>query len=47
MDVVFLVDWWEHAWALDYQADKKSYLKNIYKIVNWNVISARVGLANK
>ena len=47
MDVVFLVDWWEHAWALDYQADKKSYLKNIYKIVNWTVISARVGLANK
>ena len=47
MDVVFLVDCWEHAWALDYQADKKSYLKNIYKIVNWNVISARVGSANK
>ena len=47
MDIVFLVDFWEHAWALDYQADKKSYLKNIYKIVNWNVISARVGLANK
>jgi len=46
MDIVFLVDFWEHAWALDYQADKKSYLKNIYKIVNWNVISARVGLAS-
>jgi Fe-Mn family superoxide dismutase len=43
-DIVLLVDWWEHAWALDYQADKKGYLTNQWKIINWNVISARVGL---
>ena len=43
-DIVLLIDWWEHAWALDYQADKKSYLNNQWKIMNWNVISARVGL---
>ena len=43
-DIVLLVDWWEHAWALDYQADKKSYLTNQWKIINWNVISARVGI---
>ena len=43
-DIVLLVDWWEHAWALDYQADKKSYLANQWKIINWNVISSRVGL---
>jgi len=45
-DIVLLVDWWEHAWALDYQADKKSYLKNQWKIMNWNVISARIGLVS-
>jgi Fe-Mn family superoxide dismutase len=44
-DIVLLVDWWEHAWALDYQADKKGYLANQWKIINWNVISSRVGLA--
>jgi Fe-Mn family superoxide dismutase len=46
MDIVLLIDWWEHAWALDYQADKKSYLNNQWKIINWNVISARVGLVS-
>jgi Fe-Mn family superoxide dismutase len=47
MDIVLLIDAWEHAWALDYQSDKKSYLANQWKIINWNVISSRVGLANK
>jgi Fe-Mn family superoxide dismutase len=43
-DIVVLVDWWEHAWALDYQADKKSYLKNQWKIMNWEHINARNNL---
>ena len=45
-DIVLLIDWWEHAWALDYQADKKKYLENHWKIINWNVISSRIGLAS-
>ena len=40
-DIVVLVDWWEHAWALDYQHDKKKYLKNQWKIINWDNINAR------
>jgi Fe-Mn family superoxide dismutase len=44
MDIICLVDWWEHAWALDYQADKKDYLNNIWKIMNWNLIGSRIGL---
>jgi Fe-Mn family superoxide dismutase len=43
MDIILLVDWWEHAWALDYQADKKDYLHNIWRIMNWNMIGSRVG----
>jgi len=46
MDVVLIIDWWEHAWALDYQADKKGYLNNQWKIIDWNVISARIGLSS-
>jgi len=38
-DIVVLVDWWEHAWALDYQADKKKYLNNQWKIINWEHIN--------
>ena len=41
-DIVLLVDWWEHAWALDYQSDKEKYLDNIWRIINWDVINARL-----
>jgi Fe-Mn family superoxide dismutase len=47
MDIVLLIDWWEHSFQFDYGSDKKSYLNNQWKIMNWNVISGRVGLANK
>ena len=40
-DIALLIDWWEHAWALDYQSDKKSYLRNIWKIINWDTINQR------
>jgi len=40
-DIVLLIDWWEHAWALDYQSDKKKYLENQWKIINWEHINVR------
>lgn len=42
-DILLLVDWWEHAWILDYGSDKKKYLSEQWKIINWNVISTRWG----
>jgi len=44
-DIVLLIDWWEHSFQFDYGSDKKSYLNNQWKIINWNVISSRIGLA--
>jgi len=41
-DIVVLVDWWEHAWALDYQHDKKKYLENQWKIINWETVNGRI-----
>jgi Fe-Mn family superoxide dismutase len=41
-DICLLIDWWEHAWALDYQADKEKYLDNIWKIIDWEKINARL-----
>jgi len=41
-DIVLLVDWWEHAFQHDYSSDKKSYLNNIWKIINWPVIADRL-----
>jgi Fe-Mn family superoxide dismutase len=40
--IVLLIDWWEHAWALDYQHEKKKYLKNIWSIINWDQINSRL-----
>jgi Fe-Mn family superoxide dismutase len=41
-DICVLVDWWEHAWALDYQSDKEKYLDNIWKIIDWDVCNQRL-----
>jgi superoxide dismutase, Fe-Mn family len=44
MQIALLVDAWEHAWALDYQQDKAKYLKNIWRIINWDVVNIRLGV---
>jgi Fe-Mn family superoxide dismutase len=41
-DIALLVDWWEHAWVTDYGADKKKYLKNIWRIINWEYVNRRI-----
>jgi Fe-Mn family superoxide dismutase len=43
LDIVLLIDWWEHAWVLDYGSDKKAYLRNQWKIIDWDCISSIVG----
>ena len=42
MKIALIIDWWEHSWALDYQADKAKYLDNIWRIINWNVVNDRI-----
>lgn len=42
-DILLLIDWWEHAFLLDYGSDKKKYLREQWKIINWNVINTRWG----
>ena len=41
-DILLLVDWWEHAWMFDYGTDKAKYLKNIWRIINWETINQRL-----
>jgi Fe-Mn family superoxide dismutase len=38
-DIVLLIDWWEHAFSIDYRHDKKKYLDNQWKIINWDYIN--------
>jgi Fe-Mn family superoxide dismutase len=41
-DILLLIDWWEHSWILDYGSDKKRYLDNQWKIIDWDIINARL-----
>lgn len=41
-DILILIDWWEHSWSLDYQADKKTYLENQWKIMNWDFLNSKL-----
>jgi Fe-Mn family superoxide dismutase len=42
-DIVLLIDWWEHA-MYDYKWDKKSYLTNQWKIINWDHINVKLSV---
>lgn len=35
------IDVWEHAYYLDYQNRRAEHVRNIWEIINWNVISER------
>ena len=36
------IDVWEHAYYLDYQNRRKDYLKNLWLLINWRVVSGRI-----
>ena len=41
-DIALLIDWWEHAWSLDYQSNKERYLDNMWRIINWEYVNRRI-----
>jgi Fe-Mn family superoxide dismutase len=41
-DICLLIDWWEHAWFDDYGTDKSKYLKNIWRIIDWDRVNSRL-----
>jgi Fe-Mn family superoxide dismutase len=43
-DIVMIIDVWEHAYYLDYPADRKSYMRSIWRCINWNVVNDRINL---
>jgi len=40
--IILIVDMWEHAWQRDYGSNKKQYVQNLWKILDWTVINARI-----
>ena len=41
-DVAVIIDMWEHSYYLDYGTDKTKYLDEIWKIINWDIVNARL-----
>lgn len=39
---VLIMDTWEHAFFLDYKADRGAYIETFFKNVNWDVVNDRV-----
>lgn len=44
---VVVMDMWEHAYYRDYLSDKKAYVNGMMKELNWNVIEARMVIAER
>ena len=44
---VFVIDMWSHAYYRDYLDDKKSYINAMMREINWNVVEARMIVAER
>jgi Fe-Mn family superoxide dismutase len=43
-DVIMPMDVWEHSYLMDYGADRKKYMRNLFRCINWNVINDRLNV---
>jgi len=41
-DIALLIDWWEHAYQLDYSSNKQKYLENLWRCINWEYVNRRI-----
>lgn len=41
-DIVLIIDWWEHAFILDFGSDKEKYLEAQWRIIDWPTIEQRI-----
>lgn len=42
-DIALIIDLWEHAYMEDYGADRDAYVKNWWRIIDWDVVNVRIG----
>lgn len=41
-NVAVIIDMWEHSYLIDFRANKERYLKEIWRVINWNIVNARL-----
>lgn len=44
---LLVVDFWEHAWYVDYPDAKKKYAENIWNVINWNFVNGNFTQASQ
>jgi Fe-Mn family superoxide dismutase len=44
--ILGVIDLWEHSYYLDYESERKKYLENIFKMINWNKIHDKINTIN-
>lgn len=42
-NVALIIDLWEHAYVDKYGADRAAYVKDMWGIINWEVVNGRMG----
>ena len=43
-DICACIDLWEHAYYIDYEYERKKYLTNVFKLINWKLIYEKINL---
>ena len=41
-DICACIDLWEHAYYIDYESERKKYLTNVFKLINWKLIFEKI-----
>ena len=41
-DIAFIMDLWEHAYVDTFRGDRKKYINDMWKIINWETVSDRI-----
>ncbi len=45
--IILAIDVWEHSYMIDYGIDKESYIKTLFKNIDWQIVSKRYSKALK